>query len=147
MKIKQKVEFCFFLVFSFAFFLFIEHSMILKYNFNQQKSLDESKFLNNRLKFSSSLNSSITSLNSSPSRSRASSTQDSSSLSTSSSNVSLENNNNNNNSFIDRRQIINGKIKSYISDTNDLIERQETYKLNLISPKQIQQTAKLGMKF
>ncbi|CAF5066751.1 unnamed protein product, partial [Rotaria sp. Silwood1] len=121
----------------------------------------------------SSLNSSATSLNSSSSlssRSRASSLQENS-LSTSSSSGSLSSHspskqtisiNHNENSlktstlFVDRRNIVGGKIKPYIPEFHTkikyypvtipkkTIEKYKSLKLNLISPDQIHQTAKLG---
>jgi hypothetical protein len=119
-----------------------------------------------RSKFSSSLNSSITSLNSSSSRSRASSTQESP-LSTSSSSASIssnsppkqisdENSSKNQKSVVDRRRTVDAKIKPYTPDFHNEskikrltmpivpIEKRPSLKLNLISPDQIQQTAKLG---
>jgi len=157
--------------------LFLDISIPLKHSFTHQKSNDETKILNkdtqalssnHRLKFSSSLNSSVTSLNSSSSRSRASSTQESP-LSTSSSSASLssnspskqiidENSLQNRKPIVDRRKTVGGKIKPYTPDSHNeikikhltmpimTIEKRHSLKLNLISPEQIQQTAKLGMK-
>ncbi|CAF0872183.1 unnamed protein product [Rotaria sordida] len=155
-------------------------SIVLKNNLIHQTSVDETKILTNtqlsssihRSKIFSSLNSSITSLNSSSlsSRSRASSIQDNS-LSNSSSSASLsghspskqiisiiqhENSLKNVNLFVDRRNIVGGKIKPYIPEYQTEIthyqftipikatEKSKSLKLNLISPDQIQQTAKLG---
>ncbi|CAF2024270.1 unnamed protein product [Rotaria magnacalcarata] len=149
----------------------------LKYNFSHQKSVEETKSLPNiqssthRSKVFSSLNSSMTSLNSLSSRSCASSVQENV-LSDSSSSLSLssppssskpkisliqdENPSKNLKSFVDRRNTVGGKIRSLTSDyqtesrSNQLeipaMER-ETYKyyeLNVISPDQIHKTAKLG---
>jgi hypothetical protein len=151
--------------------------MPLKHNFNRQKSIDEIKIFNkniqtlssiHRPKFSSSLSSSMTSLNSFSSRSRASSAQESP-LSTSSSSASLssnspskqtsnENSLKNRKSVVDRRKTVGGKIKSYIPDFHKeakikrltmpivTIEKCQLLKLNLISPDQIHQTSKLGKK-
>ncbi|CAF4405899.1 unnamed protein product [Rotaria socialis] len=152
----------------------------LKYNFNHQKSFENTKSLPNiqpstssihRPKVLSSLNSSMNSLSSLSSRSRASSGQEnllsnsSSSLSLSSPLSSLkpiislnkdENSAKHLKSFVDRRNIVGGKIRPFTPDfqtksrSNQLkipgMER-ETYKyyeLNLISPDQINRTAKLG---
>jgi hypothetical protein len=153
--------------------------MPLKHNFNPQTSVDETKLTNkttqslspaHHLKFSSSLSSSVTSLNSSSSRSRASSTQESP-LSASSSCTSLASNSPSKQTtlsildgnslakqipFADRRKTISGKIKLYTPDYHNgskikrltmpisTLEKRTSLKLNFISPDQIQQTAKLG---
>jgi len=121
-----------------------------------------------RSKVFSSLSSSITSLNSFSSRSRASSTP-SSPLSTSSSNASLSSNNSppkptrpsilnedslkTQESFLNRRKTISDKItihkrdfpkEAKIKRLTMPIVTVEKSKLNLISPDQIRQTAKLG---
>jgi hypothetical protein len=121
-----------------------------------------------RSKLFSSLSSSITSLNSFSSRSRASSTP-SSPLSTSSSNASLSSNNSppkptrpsilnedslkTQESFLNRRKTISDKItihkrdfpkEAKIKRLTMPIVTVEKSKLNLISPDQIRQTAKLG---
>ena len=123
-----------------------------------------------RSKTFSSLNSSITSLNSSPSRSRASSMQESA-LSTSSSSGSLSSNSPSKitrslisnksalkiaKSFVNRRHTIWGQLTPCTSAFHNREENQQftksiistenfqSYKLNLISPDQIQLTAKLG---
>jgi hypothetical protein len=152
-----------------------------KHNFNRQISGDETKLINknpqllspiHRSKFSSSLSSSIASLNSSSSRSRASSIQENS-LSTSSSSASLASSSPSKQtvlsvldgnslpkqvSFTDRRKTVGGKIKPYTPDFNNepklkrltmpiiAVEKRKSLKLNLISPDQIQQIAKLGLK-
>ncbi|CAF4405250.1 unnamed protein product [Rotaria socialis] len=145
-----------------------------------RKSFENTKSLPNiqpstssihRPKVLSSLNSSMNSLSSLSSRSRASSGQEnllsnsSSSLSLSSPSSSLkpiislnkdENSAKHLKSFVDRRNIVGGKIRPFTPDfqtksrSNQLkipgMER-ETYKyyeLNLISPDQINRTAKLG---
>jgi hypothetical protein len=144
--------------------LFLDVSIPLKH----KKSIDETKTLSpiHRSKFPSSLSSSINSLNSSSSCSRASSTQESP-LSTSSSSTSLSSNSpskqnsdentlKNRKTIVDRRKTVGGKIKPYTSDFRKettikrltmpiaQIERRQSFKLSLISPGQIQQTAKLG---
>jgi hypothetical protein len=161
-------------------FFFLDIVMPLKPNFPRQTSIDETKSINKKLqpssplthrpKFTSSLSSSVTSLNSSSSRSRASSMQESP-LSRSSSNVSLSSNSppsrtisssvdknsvTNRKSFVDRRKTVSGKIKPYILDikTETKIkrltmptvstEKRQSLKLNLIPQNQIRQTAKLG---
>ncbi|CAF4891006.1 unnamed protein product [Rotaria sp. Silwood1] len=158
-----------------------EISVVVKNNLTRQTSVNETKSLihtqpsppTRRSTIFSSLNSSATSLNSSSSlssRSRASSLQENS-LSTSSSSGSLSSHspskqtisiNHNENSlktstlFVDRRNIVGGKIKPYIPEfhtkikyypvtiSKKTIEKYKSLKLNLISPDQIHQTAKLG---
>lgn len=127
-------------------------------------SIDRLKTI--RSKFPSSLSSSVNSLNSSSSRSRASSFQESP-LSTSSSSGSLSSNSppkqtSEESSIklrkinIDRRKTINGKIKPYLLDFPlnrrtkrltmpiFLTEKPSSSTLILISPDQIQQITKLG---
>lgn len=126
---------------------------------------------NHHLKVFSSLSSSMTSLNSSSSRSRASSIQETP-LSHSSSSASLSSPHSSSKqtmslsndehtlkrqkSFVDRRGIVGGKIKPISTDfqtetkrrhsTIPMINKEtlKSYQVNLISPDQIQQTAKLG---
>ena len=167
--------------------LFLDIIIPSKHNFTRQISADETKLINknpqllspiHRSKFSSSLSSSIASLNSSSSRSRASSTSRSrassiqeNSLSTSSSSASLASNSPakqtllsildgnslpKQSSSTDRRKTVGGKIKLYTPDFNNepklkrltmpiiTVEKRKSLKLNLISPNQIQQIAKLG---
>ncbi|CAF2964897.1 unnamed protein product [Rotaria sp. Silwood2] len=154
-------------------------SMVLKNNLTHQNSVDETKTLTNtrsslsthRSKIFSSLNSSVTSLNSSSSsRSRASSIQESP-LSTSSSSGSLSSHSpskqtisiiqhetslKNVKLFVDRRNLVGGKIKPYIPEFHTEVkhyqltipttptDKYKSSKLNLISSDQIHQTAKLG---
>lgn len=116
----------------------------VKLTLSRQTSLS-----NQRSRFVSSLNSSATSLNSS-------STQESP-LSTSSSSASLSGSSppkqfTDENPFKTRLSSVGGKIRPYTSDSKIKrltmpivnIETRSSFKLNLISPTQIQQTTKLG---